>query len=103
MDIICRKYNCKYNNHTRCDKKDINIDKHSIRDSFVLDSSKPMPDTSKDMFTKPPVIAPFKHCLNIDIACCADCIHNRQGECYSNGILVNDIHDTAECISYVKK
>ena len=103
MDAICRKLSCKYNDCTKCQRKNLNISRHAVCENMDVDPSKPTPDISKDMFEQPPEIAPFRHCLTINISCKADCIHNHDGECFSNGIIVNGVGKGNECISYIKR
>lgn len=103
MDAICRKLSCKYNDCTKCQRQHLNVSRHAVCENMDVDPSKPTPDISKDMFERPPEIAPFRHCLTMDIKCKADCIHNHDGECFSNGIIVNAVGEGNECMSYIKK
>lgn len=103
MDMVCRKQVCKYNNCNRCKLKDIDVDKNSFCLQMDKDSQKEVQNISEDMFTKPIKVAPYVHSMNMNIKCKADCIHNVDGECFSNGVIFNSIKSNAECISFVKK
>lgn len=103
MDVVCRKQKCKFNDCTKCQRKNLSVSFDAVCESMEVDKDKPVADISKDMFERAPKIAPFRHCLTMDIKCDADCIHNRDGECWSNGIIVNSVGKGNQCISYVKK
>ena len=104
MDVMCRKYSCGYNNKAKCERKNLNIDKHADCGDFKLDKTKVVPDVSRDMFEHEPDVAPFHHCKTMNIMCeAANCVFNKQGECFSNGIFVGSAQDNAPCNSFVKK
>ena len=103
MDIVCRKLGCRYNDCTKCQRQHLLVSADAVCKDMEIDKDKPVPDISKDMFERPPHIAPFRHCLTMDIKCDADCVHNRNGECWSNGIIINGVGKGNECISYLKK
>ena len=69
-----------------------------------IDNKKVVEDVSKDMFTHEPDIAPYHHCKNMNIYCeTKNCIFNKSGECYSNGIFVGSEKVKAPCNSYVPR
>lgn len=103
MDVVCRKQKCQFNDCTKCQRKNLEVSADAVCENMVIDKNKPVADISKDMFERAPEIAPFRHCLTMNIKCQADCIHNRDGECCSNGIIVNSVGKGNECISYVKR
>ena len=104
MDIVCRKYSCKYNEKAKCNRRHLMVDKKADCNDLVMDNNKVVEDVSKDMFSHEPDVAPYHHCKNIDIKCEKDsCIFNKQGECYSNGIFVGSEKSCAPCNSYVPR
>ena len=79
------------NNKAAC--KDLNIN-----------SNKVVEDVSKDMFSHEPDIAPYHHCRTMNISCASkECIFNKNGECFSNGIFVGSEKGKAPCNSYVPR
>lgn len=104
MDIVCRKYSCIYNEKAKCTRKNLQVDKKSDCDDLEIDNKKPVEDISLDMFSHEPDIAPYHHCKNINIRCGAsECIFNKDGECFSNGIFVGSEQNIAPCNSYVPR
>lgn len=104
MDIVCRKYSCKFNKDTKCERKHLNVNQKSNCNDINIDKNKETEDVSKDMFGHEPEIAPFRHCKCTDIKCNAtDCLFNSNQECMSNGIFVGSSTATAPCNSYQKK
>lgn len=104
MDIVCRKYSCKYNKNAKCDRKNLNVNKNADCKNLEVDKTKIVEDVSKDMFTHEPDVAPFHHCKTININCeSAGCIFNKNGECFSNGIFVGSEKTKAPCNSYIPK
>ena len=104
MNFTCRKLDCKYNNKFNCDAEKVNIDKDLNCDMYQKDESKQTSDTTKTMFDIVPEMAPYRHHTKCSISCEANCIFNKNGECYSNGILVNQsLKKPAVCFSHLKK
>ncbi len=104
MDIVCRKYSCIYNEKAKCTRKNLFVDKHSDCDDLEIDNKKLVEDVSRDMFSHEPDVAPYHHCKNININCdSSECIYNKNGECFSNGIFVGSEQQKAPCNSYVPK
>ena len=104
MDVVCRKYSCIYNEKAKCSRKNLSVNKKSDCSDLKIDNSKAVEDVSRDMFTHEPDVAPYHHCKNINIACEAkECIFNKSGECFSNGIFVGSEQVKAPCNSYVPK
>ncbi len=104
MDVMCRKYSCVYNNKAKCDRKNLSVDKNADCGDLKLDKTKLVPDVSRDMFEHEPDVAPFHHCKTMNISCKAtDCIFNKEGECFSNGIFVGSEQTKAPCNSFVEK
>lgn len=61
-------------------------------------------DYSKEMFKKPPKNAPFRNRKTINIDCKANCLFNKDGVCWANGITVNDSkNETPLCMSFLEK
>ena len=80
------------------------MDNSSDCADIEIDNTKVVEDVSKDMFTLEPDIAPYHHCKNMNIACeTKNCIFNKSGECYSNGIFVGSSLKNAPCNSYVPR
>lgn len=104
MDIVCRKYSCKYNKDMKCERRHLGVDKHAKCLDLAIDNKKETEDVSKDMFNHEPDVAPFRHCKCIDIKCgCNNCLFNQNQSCYSNGIFVGSAPNSAPCNSYQKK
>ena len=102
--LSCRKYSCEYNKNSKCDRKHLNVDKKADCSDLKMDNSTVVEDVSKDMFEHEPDIAPFHHCKTMNIACeSSDCIFNKNGECFSNGIFVGSEKVNAPCNSYVPR
>ncbi len=104
MDVVCRKYSCIYNDRAKCVRKHLQVNSKSDCKDISVDNSKVVEDVSKDMFEHEPDIAPFHHCKNMDIKCDAqNCVFNKSGECFSNGVFVGSTKINAPCNSYVPK
>lgn len=93
-----------YNEKAKCNRKNLMVNEKSDCSDISIDNTKVVEDISKDMFTHEPDVAPYHHCKNININCQAkDCIFNKSGECYSNGIFVGSEQVKAPCNSYAPK
>jgi len=104
MDVVCRKYSCKFNDRAKCSRKNLSVDEKSDCSDLKMDNSKVVEDVSKDMFKHEPDIAPFHHCKTMNIACeSSNCIFNKNGECFSNGIFIGSENVKAPCNSYVPR
>ena len=101
MDIVCRKYSCKFNEKAKCTRKNLEVNSKSDCNDLQIDNTKVVEDVSRDMFTHEPDVAPYHHCKNINISCKTEkCVFNKNGECFSNGILVGSTQKSAPCNSY---
>ena len=104
MDIVCRKYSCKFNDRAKCGRKNLSVNEKAECSDLKIYNSKIVEDVSRDMFEHEPDIAPFHHCKTINITCDSrTCIFNKNGECFSNGIFVGSEKIKAPCNSYVPK
>lgn len=104
MDVVCRKYSCKYNDRAKCVREELQIDRVADCFDIKIDKSKIIEDVSKDMFEHEPDIAPYHHCRNMDIICASkNCIFNKDGECFSNGIFVGSEEKKAPCNSFAPR
>ena len=104
MDVVCRKYSCKFNEKAKCTRKNLNVDNKADCDNLSIDKTKVVEDVSRDMFEHEPDVAPYHHCRNMNIMCEAKkCIFNKNGECFSNGIFVGSAQKSAPCNSYVPR
>lgn len=104
MDIICRKYSCIYNEKAKCNRKNLTVNSKADCDDLDIDDSKIVEDVSQDMFEHEPDIAPYHHCKTMNIMCSKkECIFNKNGECFSNGIFVGSEEDQAPCNSYTPR
>ena len=104
MDVVCRKYSCVYNEKAKCNRKNLSVNKTSDCSDLVIDNAKIVEDVSKDMFVHEPDVAPYHHCRNMNINCeTKNCIFNKCGECYSNGIFVGSEKVKAPCNSFVPR
>lgn len=104
MDVVCRKYSCEYNDRAKCSRKNVGVNKNASCGDLKVDKTKKVEDVSKDMFSHEPDVAPYHHCKTMNIKCEAgDCIFNKSGECFSNGIFVGSMTTKAPCNSYVPK
>ena len=104
MDVMCRKYSCIYNDRAKCERKHLEVNNGANCGDLDIDNNKLVEDVSRDMFTHEPDVAPFHHCKTMFIECkTAECIFNKQGECYSNGIFVGSEKNNAPCNSFVPK
>lgn len=104
MDIVCRKYSCKFNKDMKCERKHLNVNKKANCSDLEIEPNKEKEDVSKDMFGHEPEVAPFRHCKCIDIKCSStNCIFNKSKDCYSNGIFVGSGTSVAPCNSFQEK
>ena len=104
MDVVCRKYSCEFNDRAKCSRKNLMVNKKAVCDDLKIDNEKVVEDVSKDMFEHEPDIAPYHHCRTMNIKCASeDCIFNKSGECFSNGIFVGSMTTKAPCNSYVPR
>lgn len=104
MDVMCRKYSCVYNDRAKCERKHLEVDGASNCGDIQIDNEKKVEDVSREMFNHEPDVAPFHHCKTMFIQCkTAECIFNKQGECYSNGIFVGSEKVNAPCNSFVPR
>lgn len=104
MDVMCRKYSCIFNEKSKCSRKNLEIDKIAYCKDIKIDDNKLVEDVSKDMFSHEPDVAPYHHCKNMQIKCAdKDCIFNKDGECFSNGIFVGSEKTRAGCNSFVER
>lgn len=104
MDVMCRKYSCQYNDRTKCSRKNLQIDNCADCNDLRIDTTKEVQDVSRDMFMHEPDIAPFHHCKTMNIMCdTSNCVFNKEGECFSNGIFVGSEQSNAPCNSFVPR
>jgi hypothetical protein len=104
MDVVCRKYSCKFNEKAKCNRKNLQVNEKSDCDDLVVLNEKLVEDVSKDMFCHEPDIAPYHHCRNMNIKCSTEnCVFNKCGECFSNGVFIGSMTTKAPCNSYVPK
>ncbi|MFA6860379.1 MAG: DUF1540 domain-containing protein [Clostridia bacterium] len=103
MDIKCRKTSCSYNDNYTCQADAIKVTDKMACKTYRKNHRKVEPDISKKMFEIAPEIAPFRHSKSICIKCNAHCLFNKNGDCFANGITVNDIREYPLCITYIKK
>ena len=103
MNFTCRKLKCENNNNCVCKLKKINISP-SLDCKMHKEDDKKVEDKTKTLFEKVPEFANYVHHEEAEIFCEADCIFNNNGECMSNGIVVNETKPhSAICVSYLKK
>ena len=104
MDVVCRKYSCVYNDRAKCERKHLGVNSDSHCDDIKIDNDKLVEDVSKDMFHHEPDVAPYHHCRTMDIKCSTnECIFNKDGECFSNGIFVGSEKESAPCNSFAPR
>lgn len=104
MDVVCRKYSCVYNDRAKCDRKNLLVNDCSHCKSIEIDNNRVVEDVSKDMFCHEPDVAPYHHCKTMQIGCdTTQCVFNRDGECFSNGIFVGSEKQEAPCNSFVPR
>ena len=104
MDVVCKKYSCVYNEKAKCTRKNLGVDNLGKCDDMKIDKTKHVEDVSLDMFNHEPDVAPYHHCKNMNIMCKTDdCIFNKNGECFSNGIFVGSKEKIAPCNSFVPR
>ena len=104
MDVVCRKYSCVYNDRAKCERKHLMVNGSADCDNLQIDENEVVEDVSKNMFSHEPDVAPYHHCRTMFIECkTAECIFNKQGECYSNGVFVGSEIKKAPCNSFVPK
>lgn len=104
MDVVCRKYSCMYNDRAKCTRDNLKINSVADCGDLKIDKNKEVKDVSLDMFSHEPNIAPYHHCRTMNIMCDSNnCIFNRTGECFSNGIFVGSEINDAPCNSYVPR
>lgn len=104
MDVMCRKYSCIYNEKAKCNRKNLQVSSKADCADIDIDDEKLVEDVSSDMFSHEPDIAPYHHCRTMNIKCeSKNCIFNKDGECYSNGIFVGSELTKAPCNSYVPR
>lgn len=104
MDVMCRKYSCKFNEESKCTRKNLNITKEADCKDLNVDKNKIVEDLSINMFEHEPDVAPYHHCKTMNIMCeTKDCIFNKSGECFSNGVFVGSAETKAPCNSFVPR
>lgn len=104
MDIVCRKYSCRFNDESKCSRYNLKINKFADCVDLEIDKTKIVQDVSRDMFEHEPDVAPYHHCRNMNIMCeTPNCIFNKNGECFSNGIFVGSEQKSAPCNSFVPR
>ena len=104
MDIMCRKYSCVFNEKAKCNRKNLEVGKNTDCLNLKVDNTKIVPDISRDMFVHEPDVAPYHHCKTMNIMCLTkNCIFNKNGECFSNGIFVGSEKSQAPCNSFVPR
>jgi len=102
MDIRCRKTNCKYNDRLTCTAEGILVSPKIVCKAYSGVEGKGR-DYSKNLFEAPtPNFAGYRHTKKLSLKCEAKCLFNRDGNCIANGITVNDLDDTAKCITFAK-
>ncbi len=101
---MCRKYSCVFNKDAKCTRKNLQVTKSADCEDLKIDSTKKVPDVSRDMFEHEPDVAPYHHCKTMKICCKSEnCIFNKHGECFSNGIFVGSEQKSAPCNSFVPR
>lgn len=104
MDVMCRKYSCVYNDRAKCERKHLEVNGSSDCADLEIDNEKEVQDVSRDMFNHEPDVAPYHHCRTMFIQCkTGECIFNKNGECFSNGIFVGSEKSAAPCNSFVPR
>ncbi len=104
MDVMCRKYSCVYNEKAKCNRKNLSVSSHADCADLSIDKNKQVEDVSLDMFSHEPDVAPYHHCKTMNIMCDSkECIFNKEGECFSNGIFVGSELRVAPCNSFVPR
>ena len=104
MDVVCRKYSCTFNDKAKCKRKNLDVNAKADCNDIEIDKTKVVEDVSRDMFEHEPDVAPYHHCKNMNIVCKAnECIFNKNGECFSNGIFVGSKVKSAPCNSFVPR
>ena len=104
MDVVCRKYSCTFNDKAKCSRRNLGVGLHAKCGDLEIDQNKIVEDVSRDMFDHEPDVAAYHHCKNMNIRCESDnCIFNKHGECFSNGIFVGSEIDAAPCNSFVPR
>ena len=102
MNIICRKTGCKYNHNFACTAKEIDVSNKEQCKTFVQQDILP-PDTTKNLYKKPPKYRSYRSADTLPIICKAKCQFNHNFHCHANGITVNDLEDCPYCITYFPK
>lgn len=104
MDVVCRKYSCEFNEKAKCSRKNLTVNSKAVCDDIDINKQKQVEDVSRDMFSHEPDIAGYHHCRTMQIKCESDnCIFNKSGECFSNGIFVGSMQQNAPCNSFVPR
>ena len=104
MDVVCRKYSCTFNDKAKCTRKNLGVNLNADCNDIKIDKTKVVEDVSRDMFEHEPDVAPYHHCKNMNIMCkTKECVFNKNGECFSNGIFVGSTAKSAPCNSFVPK
>ena len=102
MNIICRKTGCKFNENFVCQAKEIDVSKKAECQTFEPTPTSP-PDTSKNLYKKPPKYNKYRKAQTLPISCTAKCQFNNDCRCHANGITVNDVEECPLCITFFKK
>lgn len=104
MDVVCRKYSCVYNDRAKCERKHLEVNDKTNCCDIIVDNSQIVEDVSRDMFKHEPDIAPYHHCKTMLIKCNSqNCIFNKQGECFSNGVFIGSEKHNAPCNSFAPR
>lgn len=102
MDIRCRKTKCAYNKNFTCLAKTIHITERLYCATFSK-TNNPEPDTSRRLFEKEPVYAPFRECKTLALTCSAKCLFNDKKKCKANGITINALDEKPLCVTFLRK
>lgn len=98
-DLKCGLKSCRHNKGYCCCSHDITVDENSDCKTFSPDENK-----RTSLFEAGGDFVPADYSVDTKVECTADCLFNRDNNCYANGITVMGEGKTqAACLTFIKK
>lgn len=104
MDLKCKRLDCKFNKQYACTARGILVTNELECSTYENNPNPPKEqkqNVSKTMFSEVPEIHPFRHSVNVNILCEANCLFNKKGVCVANGITIDVSKKGTECITQI--
>lgn len=97
-DIKCALKECKFNRGYCCCSKQISINNKTDCVTYSPDEKK-----RSSSFESSREFIRADYSVDTSVSCNADCLFNKNGKCYANGITVSTEKSSANCLTFVKK